>query len=235
MDCNNYKDKLADYVKNNLEHAQKELVEKHIRECPECGREVKIMKNLFLGFKAISREELPYGFDTRLHQKLLDAGEEIKMTNLKKEISNMMMFRLWRYSLASVAVFVIIIGGIFYIKPGRQQVVILQDSNSLVSNISDYNSGEYLEVGREGVLRLKIRAKNRMENVSMEISIPEGISVSGEDDAKLVHWNGSLNSGENTIYLRVRGVREGDWPVAVKIMKNGNEKTIETPFKVVKI
>ena len=80
MNCNEIKDMLPLYIDDELEDAEKKLVEEHIKKCENCKKELEEYKKIIYMLQNMTEEEPPKGYCKRLHDKLLKTKVEKKIS-----------------------------------------------------------------------------------------------------------------------------------------------------------
>lgn len=88
MNCKEVRDNLSLYIDDELNEEEKKLIEEHLKECPDCSKELKEYKKIILALNELPDEEPPVGYCKRLHEKLLNTVTEKPYLKEETEISN---------------------------------------------------------------------------------------------------------------------------------------------------
>ncbi len=78
MDCVKFKEKVLDYLDNQLNIEQLNELTEHKEQCMDCAEYIHDMMFIKESMKSIDMEPLPYEFSQELHQKLIDAQYELE-------------------------------------------------------------------------------------------------------------------------------------------------------------
>ncbi len=119
MNCNDVKDNLSLYIDDELNEDEKKLMDEHLKNCPECSRELEEYKKLIQMLNELPDEEPPAGYCKRLHEKLMNAkltekeeSEIAKITDAPKKIGNS-RFKWVKYAgLAASLVLILLVYGL---------------------------------------------------------------------------------------------------------------------------
>ena len=91
-----------------------------------------------------------------------------------------------------------------------------------------------MNINEQGVIRLNIKAEEKMENVTLKIELTNGVRAfkNGQVDMeqKEIIWHGNLDGGENVIAVYVKGVQQGNWQA--KAVLQEKEKTTIKKMKI---
>lgn len=91
MNCNELRDNLSLYIDDELSEEEKRLMDEHLKNCPECSKELEEYKKVIRILNELPDEEPPEGYCKRLHAKLLNTASEkldAKEEKEETEISN---------------------------------------------------------------------------------------------------------------------------------------------------
>lgn len=72
MNCNEVMDNLSLYLDDELDEEEKILMDEHLKNCPECSRELEEYRKVIRLLNELPDEEPPAGYCKRLHEKLLN-------------------------------------------------------------------------------------------------------------------------------------------------------------------
>jgi hypothetical protein len=72
MNCNEVRDNLSLYLDDELNKEEKMLMDEHLKNCPECSKELKGYRKVIRLLNELPDEEPPEGYCRRLHEKLLE-------------------------------------------------------------------------------------------------------------------------------------------------------------------
>lgn len=81
MKCDEVRNQLSLYIDGEIEEEEKELIEEHLENCPECKKELEEYKKLIQMLNELPNEEPPEGYCKRLHKKLKEEAES-NITNI---------------------------------------------------------------------------------------------------------------------------------------------------------
>ena len=121
MNCNEIRDNLSLYIDDELNEEEKVLLEEHLKNCPECSKELEEYKRIIQMLNELPDEEPPVGYCKRLHAKLLNTVPDKPEIKEDSEISNVTdmpvkhknKFRWVKYgSLAAAFALVVLVYGI---------------------------------------------------------------------------------------------------------------------------
>jgi len=92
MNCNEVMDNLSLYLDDELSEEEKILMDEHLKNCPECSKELEEYRKVIRLLNELPDEEPPEGYCKRLHEKLLnaklndsaDTNNEAEVTELNK-------------------------------------------------------------------------------------------------------------------------------------------------------
>jgi hypothetical protein len=107
MNCEEVKKYISDLVDHELDHETEKSILKHIENCSKCKsiyEEEKLIKETIL---AETLEELPNGFELRLHEKLENENNNMNKDNNKKESKVIKLFKKNKKYLSIAAIFVL--------------------------------------------------------------------------------------------------------------------------------
>lgn len=107
MTCTFDQTKIQDYIENQLSPEERQAVETHLGECPECHREWVEMNNLMQLLSGLPMEELPEGFKEELHEKLVNTVQE--KPEQKRSIAPILHFKR-HFKAYSTAAAVLVVG-----------------------------------------------------------------------------------------------------------------------------
>lgn len=209
---------------------EEKLLSDHINICDDCKRDFIIYSKIKENLKNMKYEEIPSWFNIKLHNKLINERTVI----VQQEIIKKLLFNgFYKYAFV-FGLFIILLSGIFYYfrKPYKQTSDIMFYS-SMPQLISNYEVKEEIPVGKESYLRVKITSKKELQDVKVQIVLPK--EITGDEDVKVVNWKGNLNAGENYIVLKVKSVKEGEYPLEITLKKNSKEKRFIKNVKITKI
>ncbi len=226
-ECIKVKNLIQKSLKEKLSEQKDSLLQKHIEVCKECQEDLNLYLKIKEKLKEFEYKELPYTFANKLHTRLVEEANKIHTENIIKEI---IFGNLYKYALA-FGVFLLVIFATFTytIRKSSKNILLFVPGQqfSLASNYIVQNS---VPLNKEGIVRVKISSKKELKNVKVQIYLPKELSVDGKTN--IINWKGDLKAGDNFIAIKVKGVKEGEYPVEVKIKKDSKEKSV---VKIVKI
>lgn len=80
MNCNEIKDMLSLYIDGELDENEKKAIEEHLRICESCRNELEQYQKIINMLQNLIEEEPPIGYCKRLHEKLLKAKQQKKVS-----------------------------------------------------------------------------------------------------------------------------------------------------------
>ncbi|MEN3013118.1 MAG: hypothetical protein ABDH23_00670 [Endomicrobiia bacterium] len=200
------------------------LLDKHLEICDKCRSEYILNSKIKENLKEIKYQEIPPWFKDKLHQKLVEVSNVL---NHQEFIRKVIYESFYRYAVALGLVLVAVVGLFFYVFKKPSNVIIYSSLPQLTSN---YEIRKEIPVGKESYLRLKVTSKRNLKNVKIQILLPP--EISGEKKPKVVNWEGDLNTGDNYIILKVKSIKEGQYPLEIKLRKNSREKKFIRNVKI---
>ena len=72
MKCSQVQKKLSAYLDSEISVKEKELIEEHMRNCPECCEEIAFLTELGSTLNTVEEIEVPAYFRTRVKQRIKD-------------------------------------------------------------------------------------------------------------------------------------------------------------------
>ncbi|MBP1926081.1 hypothetical protein J2Z76_001945 [Sedimentibacter acidaminivorans] len=84
MNCNEIKDMLSLYIDGELDENEKKTVEEHVGICESCRNELEQYQKIINVLQNLIEEEPPKGYCKRLHEKLLKAKQQKKISARSK-------------------------------------------------------------------------------------------------------------------------------------------------------
>jgi len=88
---------------------------------------------------------------------------------------------------------------------------------------------QFIEIGKESKLSFIFDSQKDIENIVLNIVLPEGVTLASSPNQKTIKWEGALVKGKNVICLYVKAQKEGTWQVDAKLQTN---RTILKQFKM---
>jgi len=229
-ECKKIKVLIQKYIDGELTPQEESYMKQHLDVCPECSMELNYYLKIKENLDYIKPPKISDKFPVILHSKLLQAGYE---NIIERKLDSMFL----KYAAVAVAVFILTIGVILF-KDNRKIVFVQQPYSYINYSYGEYNlAGGYeiskdLPLEKKGYIRVKLTSKKELKNINIEIELPEGIV--SEDGKKVVYWKGDLKPQDNYLTIKVRAVKEGEYPVKIKIKKNSFEKEVIKKVNVIK-
>lgn len=113
MDCQHCQELLFDYVSHLTNASQAKQIQAHLAHCPSCKKEYDEICAMLSVMEHASEPELPEGFHLSLHQKLVQAAEEMeqqKAHSLTGWLRRMKNYGIWRVAAPALVCLVLVIG-----------------------------------------------------------------------------------------------------------------------------
>ncbi|OGS43064.1 MAG: hypothetical protein A2539_09245 [Elusimicrobia bacterium RIFOXYD2_FULL_34_15] len=221
MVCRDVEKKLFLYFTGNLEERKMKYIKKHIDSCESCAKELVLVKEMMESLKSYQIQALPAGYESELHQKMVKVNQEMRHKELLK---GYFVFPKFKFAAAAVCLLLVAVTTIVYnFLTAKKYNILMQASAFNVMNINE-----------QGVIRLNIKAEEKMENVTLKIELTNGVRAfkNGQVDMeqKEIIWHGNLDGGENVIAVYVKGVQQGNWQA--KAVLQEKEKTTIKKMKI---
>ncbi len=196
---------------------EKNIVKKHINSCNNCREIYEKVKNMLNAMESIPKLEAPDGFAYRLKRK-------IEIMESKKKKRRNFIVPAASFAMGAAVIIVLLLKSsistpVRYISPDNKTM------------LSSYTKGTMLFEGRTSYLKLDIRSRKDMEDVSIRITLPSGLVLSNNSDK--VKWHGDLKKGLNIILLTVEGRERGVWNIKGVLKKNSVKKVFTQEVKVI--
>jgi len=229
-ECKKIKILIQKYIDEELTTQEETYIKNHLENCPECNLELNYYLKIKENLKNVKTPQLSDNFSVILHSRLLQAEYE---NIIEKKLDKMFL----KYAVVALAVFVLTIGVVLF--KDNRKIVFIQQPSSYVNYIyGEYSLAGYevrkdLPLDKEGYIRVKLTSKKELKNVNIEIELPDGIV--SENGKKVVKWKGDLKPQDNYLTIKVKAVKEGEYPVRIKIKKNSFEKEVVKKVNVIKI
>jgi len=184
---------------------------------------LKIKENLSL----LKAPQLKENFSYVLHSKLMQLSYE---SMLEKKFGVLFL----RYAIVMLIIFMII----FALFLNKDRIIFVQPYSYVRYSYGEYSLAGYevrdnLLLQERGYIRIKLTAKKELKNAKVEIELPEGIVTS--EGKRVVYWEGDLKPQENYLVIKVRAVKEGEFPVKVRIKKGSFEKDVVKKVNIVRM
>ena len=109
MNCEEAKKYISDLVDHELDHDTEKSILKHIENCSECREIYEEEKLIKEKIYTETLEDLPNGFELRLHEKLENENSNINEDNNKKTSKVIQLFKKNKKYLSIAAVLVLTI------------------------------------------------------------------------------------------------------------------------------
>lgn len=228
--CKKIKNIIHKKIEGIISPQEEKLLNEHISICDTCNRDLILYLKIKENLKNLKYEELPAWFSVKLHNRLVSE----KNTILQQQIIKKLLFSgFYRYALVFGMFIVLLLGVFYYFKKPSNQIPNVVLYSSMPQLISNYEVKEELPLGKESYLRVKITSKKELKDVKVQIVLPK--EITGDENVKVVNWRGNLNPGENYIVLKVKSVKDGEYPLEIILKKNSKEKKFIKNVKITKI
>lgn len=219
MKCKKIQKLFNDYLENSLTDIKKIAIEQHTLHCLNCREKLTDLKSIILSLNSLKEYPLPYYYNQRLHQKLLNESQQQSITSNIAFVRNI----LRPAAVGLLAIIIIFSGYKLLFRDDTREVVLSPAKNTLIKN-------------QEGIFQITIKSAKEVKNITLEITLPESIwltsdSVSTWSEQK-IYWQGDLQEGENIICVFVRGTRKGDFNIKTRLMKESMEKRLDVPVTI---
>ena len=133
MKCSQIKQRISQYVDDELAPDELKLFTSHIQECPACKEELEEIQSVHRMFASVERFEAPYGFETRVMAHLKGVKEAGLFAQLRLFLASRPVFlRTVEAAFALVIMLIGVMSGNMLVAdraPARQPTI--QESFSL--------------------------------------------------------------------------------------------------------
>ncbi len=85
MNCKQCNELLSQYIDLEVTPQDKVKIDQHLETCQACKTEYEELKAVSEMLKELPMKELPEGFEAELHEKLVEASQEMKAPKPKNE------------------------------------------------------------------------------------------------------------------------------------------------------
>ncbi len=226
-ECKKIKFLIQKYLDKELTQQQEVFLKQHLEKCDDCRQELDYYLKIKENLSFLKVPQLKENFSYVLHSKLRQLSYE---SMLEKKLGVLFL----RYAVVMVIIFVII----FAIFLNKDRITFVQPYSYLRYSYGEYNLAGYeirdnLLLQERGYIRIKLTAKKELKNAKVEIELPEGIVTS--EGKRVVYWEGDLKPQENYLVIKVRAVKEGEFPVKIRIKKGSFEKDVVKKVNVVRM
>lgn len=193
-------------INENLDKQSVNLIEAHIKGCPECEKKFKkisALKNL-LQDQNLETVKVPPHFDAEFHLKLSDEKIRPKMFYF----FNFNQFFLFP-KLAGVFTLIVLVLGLFWFGDS----IILKKDRIMISKseVSFYS---------EIIIDLEYNASDAINDVNFHIDLDDAIEFISENieikTIKSHSFKGNLNKGNNKMPFVVRVKKPGKWKIKTR-------------------
>jgi len=122
MNCHECKDRLSDYIDGALATGPRRELEQHARECADCGRDLREMRQLVGGLSRLETQRLPDAFTFEMRRALADEAEREKgWLHRFRQVMRPHPQTVWAAAVGTAAALVVLVVGTQWssdVKPG---------------------------------------------------------------------------------------------------------------------
>ncbi|MFC2060957.1 anti-sigma factor family protein [Elusimicrobiota bacterium] len=216
MNCKKIKKLIYGIFDKEAAINEKNTVEKHIDSCNSCKEIYEKVRNMRNAMESIPKSEAPEGFTYRLKKK-------IETIENKKRIN--IVVPTLSFALGAAVILIVLLF------KSNMSTPVRYISPDNMAKLASYTRGTMLFEGSTSYLKLDIRSRKDLEDVSIRITLPSGLVLS--NNSNKAKWYGDLKKGLNIILLTVKGKAEGIWDIEGVLEKNGLKKTFTQEVKVI--
>jgi len=216
MECNKIEKIIWGVFDKEASADEKKVVKEHISTCESCRKIYDEVNHMLVSLKRTPSEDVPANFAQRLRNRI--ATPEVSSKRYFSKIAF-----AFGTGLATVLLFLLIRGN--FVSPVRY--VPPQDAARLASL---YNNTTLIQ-DETGYLRLDIRSKQDLEDITLEITLSDGIILA--NGKKSASWSGDLKKGQNIIILKVKGEISGISNINGLIKQDGRQKSFTKSIKII--
>lgn len=183
--CDEYSEKLSDFIDGGLDAETTEAIDDHLRQCERCAAELSELDSVVDALRAITEEPVPEGLWTRiegsLQQEKAPAGRRGLWFSFAERLETLCKggrAPLWRPVLAAAVSLIVIVAVVSRMTPTGREQGPLPREQMLAQAIEEVRAAELHY----------IKAIESLEAVSAARadSLPEGIVVELEANLKVI-------------------------------------------------
>jgi hypothetical protein len=228
ISCGKVKKILPLYFDRNITPELQEQIEAHIASCPKCAKEKARWEKTVGLLRSTKPIPLPEGTGKRLHDRLVEYTSREKTSEQVKGPSG---FRLPVPFLSGAAMTAILIiaGTLFYQKLWR-------GDKFPITTLSE----QVLNINQDAILEFNVKVRQEIKTANIEITLPDSVKLvnNGKLASDLngtINWQEELIEGENIFSVCVRGIKQGNWLIKLRIKGHDLARNIIMPVKITKI
>ncbi len=183
--CDDFSDKLSDFIDGELEAETMARIDDHLRECERCSDEISRLESMVEELRALPEEPVPEGLWLRiegsLQQQKAPAGGRGLWSSLAERLETLRKggrAPLWRPALAAAVSLIVIVAVVSQMTPTGREQGPLPRERMLAQAIEEVRAAELHY----------IKAIESLEAVSAARagSLPEGLVVELEANLKVI-------------------------------------------------
>ncbi|MBN7768460.1 zf-HC2 domain-containing protein [Marinobacter daepoensis] len=207
MSCQKIRSQLPDYVRSALPEIQSREVQAHLKACPECRRSCRIEATLMTELAERYETEPPGAdFETRVFSHLpATGGRGVHVA--------------WGTAVAAALVL-----GLFLGQANRWE------HPEQAANESALAVSEPVLAPVERTVRLAFTAGEALDDVTLTLSLPPHVELTGLPGQHQVRWQVSLEQGDNVLALPLRILFPGAGELVAELDAEGRQKVFRAPI-----
>ncbi|MGM0449789.1 MAG: anti-sigma factor family protein [Pseudomonadota bacterium] len=217
MTCMNIRDQLTAYAAGEaLDEQERQAVEAHVRECPDCERRLRWEERVQ---QAVQEESTIPGPSTDFESRVLAAATG------RSETGSDYGGGAWKQrSVIGGAVAAALVAGIF-VGSGMQGT---EDSVPSPEKVETVEAEPVWN--REETVKLAFDTKSRLNDVSLTIELPPHVEVTRFPGHQKLTWEVDMEPGKNVIALPLRIAYPESGEIVAHLGKGANRRTFVAPL-----
>lgn len=223
MNCREIKEKIWQVFDREIPVDEKNLVEKHVKECKECRKLHTQVQEMLKTVRNFPQDKAPDDFTQRLKNRIVQTYGYPAQTK-KMRVS------MARYGF-SFALGAAVVLAVFFFTKKESEPMLRYLSPGQSIKLAGYERTSSFLKEKSGYIRMKFTSAKKLNDVSVEIDLPEGLTLVNGD--KTVLWQGDLRKGRNVILFQVKGQTQGQWEINGVLRKNGLEKSFKKSVTII--
>ncbi len=225
MNCKETKEKIWRVFDREASVSEKTAVREHVEGCKSCLRLYRQAESILSTVRSFEKAQAPENFTERLMNRIAQTYGYPE--DRKKRAGRLQMAKYG----VSFAVGVAAVLLVLVFRSPQKEAPVAFFSPSQQASLAGYERTSSFYSGKEGYVRINLNSRAELENVSVEINLPEGLVLATGE--KYASWRGNLMEGRNVILLRVRGASGGEWEISGTLRKDGQETNFTRKVNII--
>jgi anti-sigma factor RsiW len=204
MNCTDIHSQLDDYLDKTLDLSDAQAFDAHLQSCSECQQLLKESNSLILALQNLPVDEADAGFEERVLKKV------------HRQFPNQGNKRFFTgFATAMAASLALWFASTVYIPemPDTQSPTI------------------QLAVNDAYTVNLKFEAPANLSDVTLSITLPEHVEITGYPGRKAIIWKTTLDKGSNVLALPVMAINNGQGELIAHLQYGDKSKSFRVVLK----